>query len=99
MPDVRNNYDLVYGLLGLYVGVSIVGLLSKKKWGYSFALSANVTLAIIPISILIVSIVMLEPDASFMNVMEINLTNIVVGLVSFGFWVYLVKSNIRQSYV
>lgn len=99
MPDVRTNYDVLYGILGIYLVVCIVGLLIKKSWGYSAAVSANVTLSMLPIGIFVASLFMLMPDITFIEILNINLGNLLVGLVSIVFWVLLVKSNIKSTYV
>jgi len=99
MIDVRNNYDVLYGFLGIYLAVCIVGLLSKKSWGYSVAISANATLSLLPLGIFIASLFMLLPDLSFLELLISNLTNLVAGIVSLGFWLWLVKSNIKEIYM
>ena len=99
MPDVRTNYDVVYGILGIYLLVCIVGLLIKKSWGYSAALSANATLSIIPIVLFVGSFFMLMPDITFIELLNISLGNLLAGLVSIVFWVLLVKSNVKSIYV
>jgi len=99
MPDVRGNYDALYGILGLYLVLCIVGLVSKKSWGYSVTVSANATLSMLPLSIFAPSLFMLMPDISFVEVLNINLSNLVVGFVSLILWVWLVKSDIKGNYV
>lgn len=91
MPDVRNNYDVLYGVLGLYLLVCIAGLLLKKNWGLSAAIYANATLAFIPFGIFATSIFMLMPEINFIEIFRINLSNLLVAVVSFVFWLSLVK--------
>ncbi len=99
MPDVRTNYDFLYGIIGIYLVVCIVGLVSKKKWGYSATIFANAILSIIPLGIFSATLFMLMPDISFIEILNINLGNLAVGLVSLVFWVLLTKSNAKSSYV
>ena len=99
MTDVRNNYDVLYGFLGIYLVVCIAGLLLKKSWGYSIAVTANAIFSLLPIGILLASLYMLLPDLSFIELLEINLTNIVVGVISLVFWVWLLKSHIKEIYL
>ena len=99
MTDVRYNYDVLYGLLGIYLVVCIAGLLLKKRWGYSIAVTANAIFSLLPIGILLASLYMLLPDLSFIELLEINLTNIVVGVISLVFWVWLLKSHIKEIYL
>lgn len=50
MADVRMNYDVVFaGVFGSYCLVSIVGLLKRKKWGYSSAMGFNYVIAALSI--------------------------------------------------
>ena len=99
MIDVRNNYDVLYGFLGICLVICIAGLLSKKRWGYSIAVTANATLSILPLGIFVMSLYMLLPDVSFKELLVINLSNLVAGIVSLGFWIWLVKSNIKDIYI
>lgn len=85
MPNVRGNYDVLYGILGMYLVACIVGLLSRKAWGYSIAISENAMFTILPLSIFITTIFMLMPDITFIEILRVNLSNLVVGLVSLIF--------------
>ncbi len=99
MADARMNYDLVFGGLALYLIVSAVGLMLKRKWGYLLAVSANATLALAPMAVLIASLVIVFPALSVIEVLQSNLVNLVLGVVSLGFWIWIVKSNIKVSYL
>ena len=98
MSDVRSNYDILYGALGLYLVVCIVGLLFKKNWGLSAAIYANAALAFIPLGIFLVSIFLLMPDINFIQILTINLSNLLVGIVSFVFWLWLVKTRAKTKH-
>ena len=99
MADVRNNYDILYGLLGVYLVVCIAGLLLKKRWGHSIAVSANAIFSLLPLGIFIASLYMLLPDLSFIELLENSSTNIVIGVISLVFWIGLLKSNIKEIFL
>lgn len=91
--DVRMNYDILYGSLAIFLAICVFGLLSKHKWGYSFSVTANATLTMLPLGIFIVSIYLVLPDIGFFELLKINMGNLVVGVVSLCFWVWLVKAK------
>ena len=99
MDDVRANYDVLYGILGILLIICIVGLILKKHWGYFAATYANAIFTILPIAIFFTSLVLLIMDLTFMEILCINLSNISVGIGSLVFWVLLVKLNIKNRYV
>ncbi|MCU7919703.1 MAG: hypothetical protein KZQ95_15295 [Candidatus Thiodiazotropha sp. (ex Epidulcina cf. delphinae)] len=99
MADVRIKYDIVFGSLVILLIVCIIGLIYRKKWAYSLAVSANATLTLIPITVLLVSLAMTHQELGIINVIEINAVNLSIGLVSLCFWVWMVKSNVRNIFV
>jgi hypothetical protein len=98
MADSRLVYNLVYGLVAMYLIVATVGLIIKRKWGYVFAVSANAMLALISIGLLLASLVMARPTLSVQEIVQINSSNLLAGLVSLCFCVWLPKSKVRNIY-
>ena len=98
MADSRLVYNLVYGLVAMYLIVATVGLIIKRKWGYVFAVSANAMLALISIGLLLASLVMARPTLSVQEIVQINSSNLLAGLVSLCFCVWLLKSKVRNIY-
>lgn len=99
VADVRLNYDLLFGTLLIFLVVCIVGLFNRKKWGYKMAVSTNATLTILPVTALIVTLPMTYQELGLLKILEINAINLLIGLVSLVFWIWLVKSDIRNRFV
>jgi len=97
MSNVALEYNLVYGSLGIFLVAGIVGLLKKKRWGYSLALSVNGTLAVLPLTIFVTSMVLL-PDAPLSELLELQIINLIAGLISLGFFVWLLRSKKSLGY-
>jgi len=93
--DVRMNYDILYGALGIILVLCITGLILKKRWGYHIAVSANATLTLLPGAIFVVSLITLIHDITLFEIIRINVSNIIVCVVSLVFWLWLVKSDIN----
>jgi len=98
MDDVRFNYTLLFGGITLLLAASIAGLLLKRKWGYELALASNLSMALLPLSLFVVSFVML-PSAKANELLACNAQNLVVGLISLFFLAAHVRSGIKAKYV
>lgn len=99
MTESRLNYDLLFGSLVIFLVICIIGLFRKKKWGYYLAVSANATLTISPICVLVVTLVMTYQELSILDIFQINSENLITGAISLVFWVWLVKSDIRKNFI
>lgn len=91
MSDIIVGYDLLFGSVAVYLIICVLGLIKKTKWSYSFSVSANSTLALLPLSIFVASLFMLFPDIGFAETLKMNVANLVVGFISLYFWVSLSK--------
>lgn len=96
MPDVRIKYDILLFSLIVLLVIGSLGLLYRKKWAYDIALSANALLTLLPIAALTISILTAFQELGILIILEINSINIIIGVVSLGFWLWLVKSNVRK---
>jgi len=93
MADIRYEYDIMYGFLTICLVATIIGLLLKRKWGYTFAVTANAALAAISFGILCVSLILVLPELDILQILKINLINMIAGLISLGFFIWLMKSK------
>ena len=98
MADVRLKYDLLYGSLALFLILCSLGLILKKKWGYSLALAANATLTSIPLSIFMVSCFMLFGSLPFFEIIHTNAAGLTSGTISLVLLVCLIKTDKKNLY-
>lgn len=98
MSDIRLNYTIFYGAIMLLLVFSIIGLLLKRKWGYELAQASNFSMALMPISIFVLSLVML-PTQSVAQQLSIHSLNLVVGVISLYFGLSLALSGVKAKYV
>jgi hypothetical protein len=98
MSYVRISYDIVYGLLALYLIICTIGLILKRKWGYIFAVSANATLTLVPMAIFFASLIMVLPALNFLSLLKINMTNLLYGIISLSFLILLIRLRGNGTY-
>lgn len=98
MSDVRFNYTLLYSGITLLLMASIAGLLLKRKWGYELTLASNSTMALLPISLFVVSFFLL-PELTASELIVSHAMNLTVGIVSLIFWLSQIRSSVKAKYV
>ncbi len=94
MPEVRAEYDFVFGLLALYLIIASIGLIQKKRWGYILSIAANSILAVAPLLIFIFVLIMLS-ELSVIDHAKASAGNIFVSLVSITFLYLLRKEPVK----
>lgn len=97
LDDVRLKFTLLYSLVSLLLGGSILGLLLKRKWGYELALASNASMVFLPISLFIVTLI-LAPTMSTSDLISSHSLNLVVSSISLVFWVAQMHAGIKSKY-
>lgn len=94
MTDVRLSYDLVWSLILLIMLFSAYGLFRYRKWGFALALVINAIMSFALLGIAIMSIFLLE-SLNYSEIFSIHAFNIIIGSISFCFFLYQLCSNKR----
>jgi hypothetical protein len=94
MPEVRIEYDLIFGLIVLYLVVASIGLIKRKRWGYILSIAANSILVVTPLLIFIVVLIMLN-ELSVIDQVKASAGNFLVSLVSITFIYLLRKKQVK----
>lgn len=104
MADVRLYYDILFvGIFGCYCAVSIVGLLKRKKWGYSSAMGFNYVIAALSvIPVLGLLFFSLLNDIPLSEVSDANWgitpSGIALGLISLVFIIIMRRQNVKSVF-
>lgn len=104
MPDVRQNYDLLFvGVFGGMFLASVVGVLKRKKWGYEFIVSFNYVLAFlsfIPIIGLAIYCFKSGVPVSEIPLKDVapNIYNGTVSIVSLAFALLIRRKNVSSVF-
>jgi hypothetical protein len=96
MSDVRLKYTLLYGGVILFLIISIIGLLLKKSWGYKIALTSNLIMTLIPLSMFFVSFFILS-EIPISEIFSIHAFNLTVGIVSLIFWLAQLRLGVKAE--
>lgn len=106
MPDSRLHYDLLLvGVFGCYCLAAIVGLLSRKKWGYSAAMGFNYVIGALSIAPTIAIIVVsLRSDLPISSMSDAGLawgvtsTGVILGIISVVLIVLMKQKHVRSVF-
>jgi len=99
MDGVKTEYDLVSLICAVWLLVTIVGLILRKPWAYTHALSIDAVIAIVPIILLIIASSILWQEINHIETLKGIAYDLLFSAVSFGFWLTLCKSsNTRKAY-
>lgn len=88
IEGIRLQYDIVFGLLSLYLVICIVVLAIRGKYVNYLFFIGNGILAITYLLSLLVSAVYLRGHVSISEFIMINVYNIPFVIVGFSFWVW-----------
>lgn len=104
MEGVRLNYDILFvGVFGIYCLVSIVGLLKRKKWGYSSAMGFNYVIAFLSVvPVLGLLFFSLRNDISLSEAADANWgltpTGLALGIISLVFIALMRRQNVKSVF-
>jgi hypothetical protein len=98
MPDNRVQYDILFGIIDLALVFSVMGLLSRKKWGYFVALTTNATIACSTITVFAVHLILFSNAMALDKSFSIFSETIVIGFISLFFFMLLAKKRIKAIY-
>lgn len=92
--ELRLMYDLIYlvGLGGLIL-LAILGIILRKKWGYSVSIIVNAVIPVLALGIFIIGIFM--TDLQFGDVLRINANNLAGGFVSFCLLLSILTRDVK----
>jgi hypothetical protein len=99
MPDVKMNYDIIWGIVGLFVAFTIFGMLLRKKWAYQFAIALNGIFTILPIMIFVTTTIMFWQETNLVDSFIHYSLYLIIAIISCIFALSLMFSkNIKNAY-
>ncbi len=99
MPDVKLKYDLIWGVIALWVAVTLVGMILRKKWAYQSAIAVNASFTLLPITIFIASTIMLWQEINLVDSITNYSIHLSIGIISCTFWLSLMLSKrVKNAY-
>jgi len=99
MSDVKLKYDIIWGIIGLFITFTIIGMLFRRKWAYQFAIAVNGIFTILPLMIFVTTTVMFWNEVNLVNSIINYSLHLISALISCIFALSLMLSkNVKNSY-
>jgi hypothetical protein len=93
------KYDLIWGIIGLFIAFTTIGMLLRRKWAYQFAIAINGIFTILPIMIFATTTVMLWQEINLVDSIINYSLHLIIAVISGVFALSLLLSkNVKNAY-